>query len=325
MARLAFFGTPDFSLPSLRATHQFCQDFSHELSLVVCQGDKPQGRGQHLQSPPVKKLAEQLNLLVAQPETLKKNTPDGDRFYEQFAGLNIDLAVVVAYGRIITDRLLKTPRSGFVNVHASLLPRFRGAAPIQRAIEAGDRKTGVCLMDMVKKLDEGDTYVCEYSPILPFDTSETLFHRLAHLGGHSLYRHLDDLLHRRLKKHPQDAEGVVYAHMLLKEEGLLNFKLPGAVLSHKVQAFDPWPSAFGYIRNKRIKFFNSFFIAGATMNKSVLPGTVVTIKPFLGIKTIDGIIYFQWIQVEGKKVLSIKEALLGFPINVGEQIETSPR
>lgn len=324
MARLAFFGTPDFSLPALRATHQFCQDHSHELSLVVCQPDKPQGRGQHRASPPVKQLASELSLTIAQPETLKKNSPDGDLFWQHFSGLHIDLAIVVAYGRIISERLLSLPPCGFVNVHASLLPRFRGAAPIQRAIEAGNKRSGVCLMDMVKKLDEGDVYACEYSPILAFDTSETLFHRLSRLGGTLLYRHLDDLLHRRLKKQPQASSGITYAHMLEKEEGLLNCHLSSQALSDKVRAFDPWPSAFAFIRGKRVKFFNSFFITHASLKKNIAPGTIITNKPFLGVKTSDGAVYFQWIQVEGKKVLPIKEALLGFPINVGDILQSTP-
>jgi methionyl-tRNA formyltransferase len=132
MARLVFFGTPEFSLPSLKATYDFCQNFSHELSLVVCQPDKPKNRGQKITFSPVKELALKLSLPLAQPITLKKNTIDGDNFYQQLSDLKIDLAIVVAYGKIIPERVLFLPQFGFVNIHASLLPRFRGAAPIQR-------------------------------------------------------------------------------------------------------------------------------------------------------------------------------------------------
>lgn len=320
MARLAFFGTPDFSIPALERTFAYCQQFSHELCLVVCQPDQPQGRGQHMAAPPIKKWALQHDLPIAQPTTLKKNTKDGDDFYQLFKSLNVDLAIVIAYGRIISARLLGAAHSGFINVHASLLPRFRGAAPIQRAIEAGDKETGVCLMDMVLGLDEGDTFACAKTPIMSGDTSATLFHRLSHLGGSLLFNHLDDLLHKRLPKRPQSDNGIIYAHMLTKEEGLLNFSLSGLTLKNQIQAFDPWPGAYGFVRKKRIKFFDSFFIANDHIKKDVKPGTVVAVKPFLAIKTIDGILYFQSIQIEGKKILPTKDALLGFPIEVGDVI-----
>lgn len=322
MARLAFFGTPDFSIPALQRTFAYCQQFSHELCLVVCQPDQPQGRGQHLAAPPIKKWALEHDLPVTQPTTLKKNTHDGDDFYELFTSLNVDLAIVVAYGRILSTRILGAAHIGFINVHASLLPRFRGAAPIQRAIEAGDTEAGVCLMEMVQGLDEGDTFASAKTPIMPFDTSATLFHRLSHLGGALLFKHLDDLLHKRLPKKAQGDQGLIYAHMLTKEEGLLNFNLPGLTLKNQVQAFDPWPGAYGFIRGKRIKFFDSFFIKNEHIKKKGFkPGTIVAVKPFLAIKTIDGILYFQSIQIEGKKILPIKDALLGFPIAVGDKIE----
>lgn len=318
MARLAFFGTPDFSLPALKSTHRFCEENGHELVLVVSQSDKPQGRGKKVLPPPVKSLAKDLGLLVLQPTTLKKGSDEGDEFFEQFKQAKIDLAVVVAYGKLIPERLLFLPRLGFINIHGSLLPRFRGAAPVQRAIEAGDLKTGVCLMDMVKKLDEGDVYCCRETPILPFDTSESLFFRLSHLGAALLYDHLEDLLDQRLAKKPQSQNGLVYAHMLTKEEGLLDFTLSARDLSNRVRAFDPWPGTFGFIRGKRIKFFDSFFIEDA--KNQHLPGTVMVVGKFLGIKAKGGMIYFKNIQIEGKKLLPIKEAVLGFPIFLGEKI-----
>ncbi len=248
MARLAFFGTPEFSLPSLRTVYRYCADFGHELVVVVSQRDQPSGRGQRLLPPPVKDLAFSLGITVLQPETLKKGTPSGDEFFTQFVALKIDLVVVVAYGKLISERLLQVPTHGFINVHASLLPRFRGAAPVQRAIEAGDRETGVCLMDMVKKLDEGDIFVCKRTPILAHDTAFTLFRRLAHLGAYALYENLSGLLQGTLRKTPQAEQGVVYARMVTKEEGALNFLEPVSMISHKVKAFDPWPGAFVFIR-----------------------------------------------------------------------------
>ena len=323
MGHIAFFGTPNFSVPCLKAVHRFCRDFGHEIALVVTQMDQRAFRGQQLLPPPVKACALSLGIPVLQPQTLRKGTNDGDDFFARFIDYNIDLTVVVAYGKLISERLLRSSRCGFVNIHASLLPRFRGAAPIQRAIEAGDVKTGVCLMDMVKALDEGDIYACRETPILPSDTADTLFRRLSNLGATILYENLDGLLAGRLAKVAQKGDGVVYAPMVLKDEGVLNFAQPVRSISHKVQAFDPWPGSFGFIRGKRIKLFDSFFITDTTVHQSQPVGTIVAVGKFLGVKGLDGIVYFQAMQVEGKKALSIKDAILGFPIVVGDKIFSS--
>lgn len=321
MARLAFFGTPAFSLPYLSRLATYCRTRGHELALVVTQSDQPQGRGQHLMPTPVKALAQSLNLPVAQPVTLKKGTEAGDEFFLQFQAGNFDLAIVVAYGKIITERLLRLPTRGFLNVHGSLLPRFRGAAPIQRAIEAGDSETGVCLMDMVKGLDEGDVFAVRKTPIVASDTSATLFRRLSHLGSALLIDHLDALLSGELGKTPQAHDGVVYAHMLDKNEGLLDFSQSGKLLAHKTRAYDPWPNAYGFIRNKRVKFFDSFFIGAPDVYPTFTPGTIVATGDFLVVKAIDGLLYFQRMQVEGKKVLPVRQAMLGFALTRGDIID----
>lgn len=320
MARLAFFGTPQFALPSLLACHHFCINNAHELVVVVTQKDKEQGRGQHLIAPPVKTCAQALGVRVLQPETLRKNHEEGAQFFDEFSRLNIDLAVVVAYGKLIPERILKIPRCGFINIHASLLPRFRGAAPIQRAIEAGDKETGVCVMDMVKALDEGDVFACAKTPILGIDTSATLFRRLSHLGAALLSSSLPKLLKNELPRVAQGEHGVVYARMLDKDEGVLDFTQPGKTLCFRTRAFDPWPSVFGVIRGKRVKFFDSFFLPSST-HQEISPGTIVCCGKFLGVRTIDGILYFQTMQLEGKRAMAIHEALRGFPISVGERIE----
>ncbi len=323
MARLAFFGTPEFSLAALEQVDRFCREQGHQLVMVVTQPDKEQGRGQKMLAPPVKLLANKLNLPVLQPVTLRKNSPEGDEFFQIFSESKIDLAVVVAYGKIIPARLLSAASIGFVNIHGSLLPRFRGAAPIQRAIEVGDAWTGVCLMDMVLKLDEGDVFAVKTTPIIASDTSATLFRRLSRLGAHLLYQRLDDLLHGRLKRAPQNASEASYASMLTKEEGLLSFSRSGRDLALQVRAFDPWPHSYGYINKKRVKFFDSFFIE-TSVHVNCIPGTIVVVNPFLGVKTIDGILYFQRMQVEGKTILPVSEALRGFLINVGDKIGCVP-
>jgi methionyl-tRNA formyltransferase len=324
MARLAFFGTPSFSLPCLSALEKWCRLNGHKLLMIVTQKDQPQGRGQALLPSPVKEFALRHGIAVRQPASLKKGSLDGDEFFREFSLLDLDLAVVVAYGKIITERLLSLPRRGFLNIHASILPRFRGAAPIQRAIQAGDKQTGVCLMDMVKALDEGDVFRCQTTPIIASDTSSTLFRRLAHCGAHLLVSHLDDLLAGRLAKTPQASSGVSYASMLDKSEGLLNFNKSGLELSLEARAFDPWPATFGFLHNKRVKFFASFFIEAPAAHPSTIPGTIVVAGDFLGIKTKDGLLFFQAIQVEGKKILPIKEALKGFAITKGDRILSKP-
>jgi len=204
MAKLAFFGTPEFALPSLNALIES----EHEVVLCVCQPDRRAGRGKKMQMPPIKVRALEAGIEVLQPATLKKGTDSGDAFWERFIGLNLDLGVVAAYGRILATRILTTPTHGFVNVHGSLLPRWRGAAPVQRAIEAGDTRTGVCLMDMVFALDAGDVYAARAIPISAQDTGATLTTKVAELGADLLSEHLDALLEGGLEKSPQPEENI---------------------------------------------------------------------------------------------------------------------
>jgi len=320
MARLAFFGTPEFSLAALEALVSYAQSHGHELSMVVTQPDARQGRGKNLTPPAVKKRALELGLLVLQPRSLRKNTEDGENFYQKFTDANIDLAIVVAYGNIIPQRFLSAASLGFVNIHGSLLPRFRGAAPVQRAIEAGDSETGVCLMDMVLKLDEGDILAERKTPILSSDNSASLFRRLSYLGADLLAKHLEDLVQQRLKKIPQSVEGVLYASMLSKGEGAWDVDSPGRLLALRARAFDPWPSLYGFIQHRRVMFFQSFFIQ-TKVHQEKAPGTIVALTNFLGVRAIDGVVYFQSIQFEGKKKLLIKEVRAAKLIKVGDRIE----
>ena len=322
MARLAFFGTPEFSLPALEKAARFAHEHGHNLVLVVTQPDARQGRGKILSAPAVKKKAQSLGISVYQPTSLRKNTSDGDEFFRVFTDAHIDLAIVVAYGNIIPQRFLSASRLGFVNIHGSLLPRFRGAAPVQRALEAGDLETGVCLMDMVLKLDEGDILAERKTPIVASDTSHTLFRRLSYLGAQLLYDNLDNLLHQRLKKIPQGPEGILYASMLSKSEGAYNHDCPSKLIAHRARAFDPWPRLFGYINNRRVMLFDSFYIL-TKKHKDKAVGTIVVLGDFLGIRAVDGIVYFQSMQFEGKNRLPIKEALISSAIKIGDSIQST--
>jgi methionyl-tRNA formyltransferase len=320
MANLAFFGTPHFALPALRVLSEYSSKHGHTLKMVITKPDIAQGRGLKESAPPIKILAQTLGHPVLQPETLRKDTPEGTRFFSEFKEAQIDLAIVVAYGKIIPGRFLSAVSRNFVNIHASLLPRFRGAAPIQHAILSGDTKTGVCLMEVVQKLDEGDIFACRETPIIMSDTSGTLFRRLSHLGADLLRDRLQALIAGTEVKKAQDLAGVTYAPMIEKSAGAISFDASASFIAAQVRAYDPWPTAYACINNKRVQFFDSFYI-NTNLELKVSPGTIVSVNPFLGVKAQDGIVYFQTIQVEGKKALPVKEALKGFNLKIGDKIK----
>lgn len=325
MARIAFFGTPEFAVPSLRTLIE-AQAHGHEVVLVVCQTDKPQGRGNKLTPPPTKELALQHNIRVAQPETLKAGTPSGEDFFALFTSLGIDLAVVAAYGRILPRRLLAAARLPFVNVHASLLPRWRGAAPIQRAIEAGDTETGCCLMHMVFELDAGGVYARTSLPIAANETSESLTPKLAEAGAQLLGEKLDDLLHQRLPLIAQPDEGITYAHQLRKEEGLFTnalFASDTATVLNRARAFYPWPGVTTHVGPEALKLFLPFDATAnydAAILKKYVAGTVIAAVPHLVIKTQDGAIGFCEGQLPSRRRISFTDLVRGFPIVAGQVV-----
>lgn len=320
MARLAFFGTPDFAVPSLEAVLA-TRELGHEVVLVVCQPDRPKGRGKSVLPPPVKVCAAAAGIPVAQPATLKKGTPAGDEFFDRFSDLRVDLAVVTAYGRILPRRLLALPPRGFVNVHASLLPRWRGAAPIQRAIEAGDAQTGVCLMDMIFELDAGDVYVERRMPIAPEDDAATLTPKLAALGKATLLEHLPALIEGKLPKTPQPSDGVTYAHMLRKEEGNLDFAQPAVDLCRQVRAMHPWPGSYTTLEGEVLKLF----VARPVEDPRAItapPGTILSVGEELVVATRDGAIAFGEGQLPNKRRMPIAELLRGRPMATGVSLGT---
>jgi methionyl-tRNA formyltransferase len=275
MARLAFFGTPALAANCLQALFERQDQGDHSVVVVVCQPDRPQGRGQKVEPPPVKKLAVARGVEVLQPTTLKKDTPDGESFFARFASLAVDLAIVAAYGRIVPRRLLDLPPRGFVNIHASLLPRWRGAAPIQRALQAGDRETGVCLMHMVPALDEGDVYARDSVAISADDDGATLTDKVASCGAALLSRHLDDLLTGRLPRVPQDPTGVTYAAMLTKDEARVPFEKQAHVVVDHCRAMVPWPGSQTLIDGEVTKLFQPSLTDVDTTG--IEPGTLIDV------------------------------------------------
>ena len=230
--RLAFMGSPDFAVPALRALHAA----GHEIAAVYCQPPKPAGRGQRETPCPVHRAAEALGLPVRTPARLKRDVAE----HAAFAALDLDAAVVAAYGLILPKPMLDAPRRGCLNIHASLLPRWRGAAPIHAAILAGDEQTGITIMRMEEGLDTGPMLLAEATPIAPRETTATLHDRLAGIGARLILRALDEAPAGT----PQPTAGVTYAAKLTKADGVLDWRKPAAVLDRQVRALNPWPGAY---------------------------------------------------------------------------------
>src|SRR5918996_1352523 len=242
--KLAFLGTSEFAVPALSAL----VEAGHDVVAVYTRAPRPAGRGQQERRTPVHELALSLGLAVRTPGSLKK-----DEEAATFKALDLDVAVVVAYGHILSKAFLDAPVLGCINIHGSLLPRWRGAAPIHRAILAGDAETGVTIMRMDEGLDTGPMLLAERTPISAADTAESVHDRLAELGGRLIVSTLDALVGRTIEPVPQPDDGVTYAHKLGKEEGALDWRRPAAELERKVRAFHPWPGTWFDVEGERIK------------------------------------------------------------------------
>jgi methionyl-tRNA formyltransferase len=257
--RLAFAGTPEFARAALAAL----QAAGHEITLVLTQPDRPAGRGLKLQPSPVKQWALQQGLALAQPRSLRldgKWPQDAEAARAALQQAAPEAMVVAAYGLILPAWVLALPPRGCVNIHASLLPRWRGAAPIQRALEAGDATTGVTIMQMDEGLDTGDMLLAEALPIAPDDTAATLHDRLAALGARLVVEALARL--DELPRRPQPAEGVSYAHKIDKAEGRADWAQPAAVLERRLRAFDPFPGLRAEIAGEPVKLWRGRVVAG---------------------------------------------------------------
>jgi methionyl-tRNA formyltransferase len=296
-------GTPQFAVGSLEA----CLDVG-EVVAVVTQPDKPKGRGQEVQISPVKALALERGLPVLQPPKIR-----GTDFAEQLSALGPDVSVVTAYGTILPKDVLEAPKHGSVNVHASLLPRFRGAAPIQWAIAHGDAETGVCLMAMDEGLDTGPVISCARTPIGPDDTSATLHDRLSRLGADLLRSELPRFLRGELPPVPQSTEGVVLAPMIKKEDGELDFRRPAVELERRLRAFTPWPGAFTQLGGALFKVHRAKVASG-----SGEPGTLLSVGAG-GIEVAcgQGSLVLLDVQPEGKRTMTAAQFLAGRKLEPG--------
>jgi methionyl-tRNA formyltransferase len=296
--RIIFAGTPDFAARHLDAL----LSSQHQVVGVFTQPDRPAGRGKKLMPGPVKVLAEDKGIPVFQPATLRKAENQ-----QLVADLNADVMVVVAYGLILPQAVLDMPRLGCVNVHGSLLPRWRGAAPIQRSLWAGDAETGVTIMQMDIGLDTGDMLYKLSCPIEAEDTSGTLYDKLAGLGPQGLLDTLQQLANGTTKPEVQDEALVTYAEKLSKEEARINWNLSAAQLERCIRAFNPWPMSWLEIDGQPLKVWRASVIS--TQANSV-PGTIVAAsKQGIQVATADGILNLEELQPAGKKAMKAQDLL----------------
>jgi methionyl-tRNA formyltransferase len=296
--RLVFAGTPDFAVPGLRA----CMAAGADVAAVYTQPDRPAGRGRKLAPSPVKQAAASAGIPVEQPASLK--TPDAQARLRDYAP---DLMVVIAYGLILPRKVLAIPRLGCWNVHASLLPRWRGAAPIQRAILAGDAETGVCLMQMDAGLDTGPVLLAASTPIQPDDTGGTLHDRLATLGAQVLRDGLARALRGAVPTpSPQSETGATYAHKLDKVEAKLDFTQPALELARKVRAFNPWPVAEAELAGERVRVWSAQAAAAEAGNgERTKPGALVAASRHgVDVACGEGVLRIRALQRAGGRVIS---------------------
>ncbi|MSO46329.1 MAG: methionyl-tRNA formyltransferase [Acidobacteria bacterium] len=310
--RVVFFGTPGFAGPTLEALLRS----RHVVAGVVTQPDRPRGRGHRMLDAPAKAMAIAAGVPVLQPQRLKDPA-----FIEKLMALGSDLGVVAAYGKILTDQVLAIPTHGFVNVHASLLPRYRGAAPVHRAVIAGERGTGVTIMRVVQALDAGPMLADARRPIAPDETSDEVERDLARLGAALLIATLDDLAAGQVPEMPQDDSQATYAPKLQKEEGLIDWRWTAERLHNLIRGLHPWPHAFTFLGTRR------FIVRRSRWSAEPSPEAVGTVVEAAGdrlaVATGSGILEVAEIQAEGKRPMSARDFLAGHPLSRGERFGSS--
>jgi methionyl-tRNA formyltransferase len=317
--RVAFAGTPEFARAALERLH----GAGFSIPLVLTQPDRPAGRGMKLQPSPVKQFALAHGLPVAQPRSLRldgKYPEDAAAAREALQSAQPDVLVVAAYGLILPQWVLDLPRLGCLNIHASLLPRWRGAAPIHRAIEAGDAQTGVTIMQMDAGLDTGAMLLAERVPIAADDTTATLHDKLAVLGARLIVEALELAACGGLRPVPQPQDGVTYAHKIDKAEAAIDWTQPADSIERRIRAFDPFPGASGQLRGETVKVWRA---QALTQERgSVAPGTVVAIDARgIGVACGEGRLEITELQRPGGKRLPAAEFLRGFPLEPGMRFE----
>lgn len=315
--RLIFAGTPEFAAEALAQLHQA----GHDVVLVLSQPDRPAGRGMKLQASPVKQFALSHGVPVAQPRSLRldgKYPMDAQAAALTLKEADADAMVVAAYGLILPQWVLDVPRLGCFNIHASLLPRWRGAAPIHRAIEAGDAQTGITIMQMDAGLDTGDMLLTGCLPILPHDTTGTLHDRLAALGGRLMVQALALASSGGLQAAPQPQEGITYASKVDKAEAAINWSQSAQTITRRVRAFNPFPGASTQLGGEVLKVWGAEFGPGVPQAEHVF-GQVLAVAPAgIAVAAMDSIVILTELQRPGGKRLPAAEFLRGCPLQAGQ-------
>jgi len=307
--KLVFMGTPSFAAASLRAL----LEHGHRVAAVFTQPDRPAGRGQVARSSAVKELAQERGLVVEQPEKLRDPA-----VVERLRALDPEAIVVAAYGKILPKPLLEVPVRGAINVHASLLPRYRGAAPIQRAILAGDTQTGITIMQMNERMDAGDILLQEVVPIHEDDTADTLGVRLSAVGARLLVDTLDALTRGDVVRREQDERAATLAPMVRKEEGAIDWRRGAAEIARSVRAFSPWPGAYTKLAGRSMKIHRATALVAAA---NAIPGTVLSADgDRFEIATGEGLLALLEVQLEGKRRLAAREFLAGNSVRSGDRL-----
>jgi methionyl-tRNA formyltransferase len=302
--KIVFMGTPGFAVPSLNALIES----EDEVVGVVTKTDKPQGRGQRIESPPIKILSQQYGIPILQPEKLKT-----EEFFNELKSFNPDLICVTAYGKILPKNILELPPRGGINVHASLLPKYRGAAPINWAIINGEKNTGITTMLMDEGMDTGDILLQHEIPIDEEDTGETLSEKLSHIGAELLIQTIKLLKENKLSPIPQDHSKATYASMLKKEDGLIDWSKSAQEIRNSIRGTLPWPGAYTFLEGKNLKIYRAIVSLGQGKPGLVIISTRGTLRVATGAGAID----IHELQIEGGKRLPIEAFLSGRKIKEG--------
>ena len=308
--RIVFMGTPDFSVPALEAL----VEGGHEVVAAITQPDKPKGRGKAVLMTPVKEKAMELGIPVYQP--VKVREPE---FVEKLRQMEPDAIVVVAFGQILPKSILEIPRYGCVNIHASLLPKYRGAAPIQWAVIDGERESGVTTMFMNEGLDTGDMLEKEAVTLDPKETGGSLHDKLSAIGGRLILSTLKGLEDGTLKGTPQTDEGTCYAKMLKKSLGDIDWTMDATAIERLIRGLNPWPSAYTCLHGKTLKIWDGDVLE---REYGVEPGTVAEVaKDRLVVQTGQGSLAIRSLQLEGKKRMDAGDFLRGYAVEAGTRLE----
>jgi len=310
LARIVFMGTPDFAVPALKAL----KEAGHDIPLLVCQPDKRKGRGQKFQYPPTKQYALEAGIEVYQPAKVRNQEA-----LEKLASFEADFFVVIAYGKILPKALLDLPKKGCINVHASLLPKWRGAAPIQFSLWKGDQETGVCSMLMDEGMDTGDMLLVERTPIDPDETVDQLGDRLSSMGRELIVKTVENF--EAIQPKTQNHEQATYTRMITKEDRVLQWDQNADAVYCQYRALSPSPGVFTMFRGKRLAIKGMATCSAIVSGEPQKPGTILAIgAESISVACAAGAVNLTHCQPENKKALAVKDLINGYQIKVGEYL-----